>query len=172
MPTIHWGLLHVASATPGLVLLAYLARGHRDRSRNLIVLFCVGSLTATALSLWGPRVGGANHWISHFSALVSVLTLVPGLAWWPTSRRQREFWIWVTAGFVVVWALLVGGVEDRASFSQLGYSLYALVVLAVALWVLLAKSLETTLPLHRQGWFWMTAGIGAYAAATLVYTRR
>jgi hypothetical protein len=155
-----------------LPALAYLV----SRARTFPAAFiALGGLVTVLSTMIGVEVGrrlGNNMIVGYITIPFTAGAYILALAEWQVTYVERLTVRIGVALFITIYTLLVIFLENVAHFGQYSHTLYALVLLATALWTLGRRALtanSSTEPLAIEtDWFWVAFGLAIYGAATAV----
>jgi hypothetical protein len=153
---------------PAVAVLRWRPLGALPAPRRLVALCYVVMFLEDALLWWIGRHQGNNLWLAYLAAPIQTTLLLLALAWWQTGEVERRAVRLAAAGFVVLWALLVLALEDTHTFSRFASPLRSLLVVAVAAWTLVRRSIRTLESPTEEPWFWVSAGLLLYFGTGVV----
>lgn len=164
-PTLFQQLAVWVVAVPPLV--ALLNYRHLSRGARWIAVWCALLTIATALSLFLASRNINNHWIRYVFEPASVAIVLWALSHWQPDSTSRMALRFAVPLVLLVSAVLVLTLENRRTFSLVASPFQNMVLLFAALWTFIALSLHSALPLLRQDWFWISAGLMLFAASSI-----
>ncbi len=150
----------VAELAPPLV--ALLTRT-RDRARIGIAVWC---LILLAFDIFGAWLGGVHHannlFILYITDAVSSVWLFWVLSQWQVRAVPALAVRLLLPCFLLANLILIFAVEDTENFSLVTTTLNGLLVLSLALYTLISRSLDERVRLTRFDWFWVCCGLVVY----------
>jgi hypothetical protein len=152
--------------------LAYLFGRRRS---GPVAFIALGGLVTVLSATVGAEIGrrtGNSLVVGYIAIPFTAGAYILALAEWQATYVEK-LTVRIGVGlFIAIYTLLVLFLENVAHFGQYSHTLYALVLLATALWTLGRRALTanaTTEPLAIDtDWFWVAFGLAIYGAATAV----
>lgn len=115
-----------------------------------------------AAGWWMAERNVNNMWVSHVGTPLQTLLLLFALGEWQTGATARRSVRLAALGFLLLWGVLLLGVEDASAFSRFTQPLQAILVVSVAAWTMVRRTVTTFEAPVSQPWFWVCAGLLLY----------
>ena len=143
------------------VLTAF-AKRVRTPSQRIIAAYCIlGFIQSIYLTVLATA-GTHNLWLIHAFVPVQGVMFLWALALWQTRERARITIFMVIPLFVAVWLGLTLTVESLEGLPRYVKIIEGLLVIAVAAYTLVTRSLHITGPVTSHAWFWISAAMVMY----------
>jgi hypothetical protein len=119
-----------------------------------------------AASLWLASHDVRNLWLWYWLTPASGALVLWTCSFWQRGEVARLTFRLAIVPFLIVWSVLTLLVEDTSNFSRAAEPMNMLVGLGAAAFTLLARSRSASGSLLRHDWFWVSAGMALYFAAS------
>jgi hypothetical protein len=96
---------------------------------------------------------------------VGVTLVLWALSLWQAGDVPRLTFRLAIVPYLLTWTLLTVVFKEMETFSRVADPMSNLVALGAAAFTLVARAHHAVGPLHRQDWFWITAGMALYFGA-------
>lgn len=103
-----------------------------------------------------------NLWVAHVGTPLQTLLLLFALAEWQTGETGRRAVRFAALGFLLLWGILLAAVEDPRAFSRFAQPLQAILLVSVAAWTMVRRTVLTFEAPLAEPWFWVCAGLLLY----------
>jgi hypothetical protein len=161
-------LITAAVYAQALPAVAYSISRGRTASASFATL---GGLVTVLSAFIGVEVGrlfGNNLIVGYIAIPITAGAYILALAEWQVTYLEKLM-VRIGVGlFVAIYTILVLFLENVTHFGQYSHTLYAFVLLVIALWTLGRRALAPTsegLAIETD-WFWIAFGLAIYGAAT------
>ncbi len=119
--------------------------------------------------LWVRWHRGNNLWVSHLGLPISASLLLWAFSLWQERDVARLTFRLAIPLFIVVWIGLLVFAENLQAFSRYGSPLRAILLVYVAAYTLVTRSVGAVEPVWREDWFWVAAGtLVSYGTSAIV----
>lgn len=129
---------------------------------RLVALCFAVMFVQDAAGWWMAERNIGNLWVSHVGTPLQTLLLLFALAEWQTGESERRAVRFAAVGFLLVYLVLVAAVEDPRAFSRFARPLQAILVVSVAAWTMVRRTVTTFESPLAAPWFWVSAGLLLY----------
>ena len=140
---------------------AVAARRRLTPALRLVAACFVVMFVQDAAGWWMAEREINNLWIGHIGRPLQTLLLLLAFAEWQTGETGRRAVRFAGVGFVLLWFLLLA-VEDPRTFSRFSQPLQAILVVSVAAWTLVRRTVRTFEAPLAEPWFWICAALLLY----------
>ena len=152
----------IAGGTFAVPAVAALACRVGSPSQRIIAAYCalgfVQSICLTALATSGTP----NLWLIHVFVPVQGTLFLWALALWQGRERARITIFMAIPLFLAAWLALTLTVESFDGLPRYVKIIEGLLVIAVAAYTLVTRSLRITGPVTAHAWFWISAAMVMY----------
>ncbi|MEO8030874.1 MAG: hypothetical protein ABJC74_09205 [Gemmatimonadota bacterium] len=169
MNGLRWAV-YVAIASQLLPPAVALLRPTADRTRSKVVLWCLVLFLFDMLESASTRLGySSNLWLEYIFEPTQALLTFWILYDWQAGELSRLAIRFLAPIFLVAMVSLTLLVKELRTFSLMTTSLTALVLLCLALYTLLTRSLSAGENPARFDWFWICSGYSLYFIGMIGY---
>lgn len=144
------------------VTAAVVVRRRLTRALRLVAVCFVVMFVQDAAGWWMAERDLSNLWVSNIGTPVQTLLFLFALGEWQTGETERRAVRFAGLGFVLLWGALLAGFEDPRTFSRFGQPLQAILVVSVAAWTMVRRTIRTLEAPLAEPWFWVCAGLLLY----------
>lgn len=147
--------------------LAPVAAGYRcgralPRPLRLVALCFAVMFVQDAVGWWMAENDVNNLLVSHVGTPLQTLLLLFALADWQAGETGRRAVRIAAIGFLAVWGILLVAVEDPRAFSRFTQPLQAILIVSVAAWTMVQRTVRSFESPLEEPWFWVTSGLLLY----------
>lgn len=142
-------------------------RARRTLSPALaLVALCFLLMFVQDVAMWRlAQLRVNNLWLVHLGVPVQTGLLLAAFSHWQREEVERLTLRIALLGFLLIWAGLFL-VEEPDSFTQFSGPLRSVLLVTVSAWTLIRRSQETTAPVARADWFWISTALLLYFATS------
>ncbi len=163
---IPWPV-HAGAAAQGLPVLAAVFHRGLTPAQRWTVAWAGLLLAFDAATLWLALLDRNNHLLNYLLTPLAISLALWILSLWQTSSRATRVVRLLIPLLILVWTIMVLGIESTRTFSLLAEPFAGLLLLSGALWTLLTRAIHEEGSLTRQDWLWIAAGMALYAATSV-----
>ena len=160
----------VAGVTFALPAIAAIAVRVRSSSQRIVAAYCVlgfvQSIYLTVLATGGTH----NLWLIHVFVPVQGTMFLWALALWQTRERARITILMAIPLFLTAWLGLTLTVESFEGLPRYVKIIEGLLVIAVAAYTLVTRSLHISGPVTSHAWFWISAAMVMYLSFGAIFS--
>jgi hypothetical protein len=134
----------------------------RSPSQRIVAAYCIIGLIQSIYLTVLATAGTHNLWLIHVFVPVQGTMFLWTLALWQTRERARITILMAIPIFLAAWLGLTLTVESLEGLPRYVKIIEGLLVIAVAAYTLVTRSLHITGPVTSHSWFWISAAMVMY----------
>ena len=160
----------IAGGTFAIPAFAALLNRVRAPSQRIIAVYCVLGFLQSVYLMVLATGGTHNLWLIHVFVPVQGTMFLWALALWQTRERARITILMAIPLFLAAWLALTLTVESFGGMPRYVKIIEGLLVIAVAAYTLVTRSIHITGPVTSHAWFWVGAAMVMYLSFGAIFS--
>ena len=103
-----------------------------------------------------------NHWVNYLATPLAAGMVLWALSLWQVSSFAARLVRSLIPVLLVIWGVMVLGVENTTTFSLLAQPIMGLLVMGTTIWTLVLRTSREPGRLREQDWLWIGIGFVIY----------